>query len=128
MELLPQAAVFFGAAVLIVPIFRRLGLGAVLGFLAAGTLIGPYALRLVTDVATIMHLGEFGVVLLLFVSGLELQPARLWTLRNAVFGLGGAQVVVTGVVLGAIAAWAGLNVRAAAVAGVSLAFSCDNTQ
>ncbi len=123
MEFLPQAAVFFGAAVLIVPIFRRLGLGAVLGFLAAGTLIGPYALRLVTDVDAIMHLGEFGVVLLLFVIGLELQPARLWTLRNAVFGLGGAQVAVTGIIIGVIAAWAGLAPRAAAVVGVSLAFS-----
>ena len=101
MEFLTQAAIFFGAAVIVVPIFRRLGLGAVLGYLVAGALIGPYGLKLFTDVDAIQHFGEFGVVLLLFIIGLELQPSRLWTMRTAVFGLGGAQVAVTGAVLGA---------------------------
>ena len=99
MEFLAQAAVFFGAAVIIVPIFRRLGLGAVLGYLAAGALIGPYGLKLFTGVGDIMHTAELGVVLLLFIIGLELQPSRLWNLRREIFGLGAAQVFVAGAVL-----------------------------
>jgi Kef-type K+ transport system membrane component KefB len=87
-DILPQAAVFFAAAVLVVPIFRKFGLGAVLGYLAAGVVIDPFGLSLISDIETIMHFAEFGVVLLLFVIGLELQPKRLWTLRNTVFGLG----------------------------------------
>ena len=94
MSLLAEAAIFLSAAVVTVPIFRRLRLGAVLGYLAAGVIIGPWALRLVTDVDNILHFAELGVVLLLFVIGLELQPSRLWVLRKAVFGLGGAQVAV----------------------------------
>ncbi len=123
MEFLAQAAVFFGAAVIIVPIFRRLGLGAVLGYLAAGALIGPYGLKLFTGVGDIMHTAELGVVLLLFIIGLELQPSRLWTMRAAVFGLGGAQVAITGLVLTAAAMLLGLGARTAIVAGISLAFS-----
>ncbi len=123
MEFLSQAAVFFGAAVIIVPIFRRLGLGAVLGYLAAGTLIGPYGLKLFTDVGDIVHTAELGVVLLLFIIGLELQPSRLWTMRTAVFGLGGAQVAITGLLLTAAAMALGLGARTAVVAGISLAFS-----
>jgi monovalent cation:proton antiporter-2 (CPA2) family protein len=123
MEFLAQAAVFFGAAVIIVPIFRRLGLGAVLGYLAAGAIIGPYGLKLFTDVGAIVHFAELGVVLLLFIIGLELQPSRLWTMRTAVFGLGGAQVAITGVLIAAAALAYGLDIRTAIVAGVSLAFS-----
>ncbi|MBX7197965.1 MAG: monovalent cation:proton antiporter-2 (CPA2) family protein [Rhodospirillaceae bacterium] len=123
MEFLAQAAVFFGAAVIIVPIFRRLGLGAVLGYLAAGAMIGPFGLKLFTDVATIMHTAELGVVLLLFIIGLELQPSRLWTMRAKVFGLGGAQVVLTGAAITAAAMVFGLGFRTAIVAGISLAFS-----
>lgn len=123
MEFLSQAAMFFGAAVIIVPIFRRLGLGAVLGYLAAGALIGPYGLKLFTDVGAIIHTAELGVVLLLFIIGLELQPSRLWTMRNAVFGLGGAQVAVTGLLLTGVATGLGLSLRSAIVIGISLAFS-----
>lgn len=123
MEMLTQAAVFFTAAVIVVPIFRKLGLGAVLGYLAAGALIGPFGLKLIADVEAIMHFAEFGVVLLLFIIGLELQPARLWTLRNAVFGLGGAQVAVTGIALAVIATFAGIGVAPAFVIGLGLALS-----
>src|SRR5512134_3090190 len=102
MSVLAEAAIFLTAAVVTVPIFRKLKLGAVLGYLAAGVIIGPWALRLVTDVENIMHFAELGVVLLLFVIGLELQPSRLWVLRKSVFGLGGAQVALTGAALAAI--------------------------
>jgi monovalent cation:proton antiporter-2 (CPA2) family protein len=123
MEFLAQAAVFFGAAVIIVPIFRRLGLGAVLGYLAAGAIIGPFGLKLFTDVGAIVHFAELGVVLLLFIIGLELQPSRLWTMRTAVFGLGGAQVAISGVLIAAAALAYGLDIRTAIVTGISLAFS-----
>jgi len=123
MEMLVQAAVFFAAAVIVVPIFRKLGLGAVLGYLAAGALIGPFGLKLIIDVDAIMHFAEFGVVLLLFIIGLELQPARLWTFRSTVFGLGGAQVLVTGLILGAAAVAFGIGVAPAAVIGLGLALS-----
>jgi glutathione-regulated potassium-efflux system ancillary protein KefC/glutathione-regulated potassium-efflux system protein KefB len=123
MDMLTQAAVFFGAAVLVVPIFRRLGLGAVLGYLAAGAVIGPFGLSLIDDVESTAHLAEFGVVLLLFIIGLELNPTRLWTLRNLVFGLGGAQVLGTGAILAGAALYLGLTLAAAIIVGLALAFS-----
>jgi monovalent cation:proton antiporter-2 (CPA2) family protein len=123
MDMLTQAAVFFGAAVLVVPIFRRLGLGAVLGYLAAGAAIGPFGLSLINDVEATAHFAEFGVVLLLFIIGLELNPNRLWTMRNLVFGLGGAQVAGTGLVLAGAALYFGQGLAAAVVIGVALAFS-----
>src|SRR5262249_47970623 len=112
MELLAQAAIFLGAAVALVPIFKRLGLGTIIGYLVAGAIIGPAGLRLITDVEAIAHFAEFGVVLLLFVIGLELQPKRLWTMRSAVFGLGGAQVLLTAAVLGTAVAFAGQSFAA----------------
>ncbi|MCC6912227.1 MAG: cation:proton antiporter [Rhodospirillaceae bacterium] len=123
MDALTQAAVFFGAAVLVVPIFRRLGLGAVLGYLAAGAAIGPFGLSLIPDVEAAAHLAEFGVVLLLFIIGLELNPTRLWTMRSMVFGLGSAQVLVTGALLAVAGVYFGLGAGAAIVIGVALAFS-----
>lgn len=124
MSLLPQAAMFLGAAVLAVPIFRWLRLGAVLGYLAAGVAIGPWGLGLVREVDSTLRLGELGVVLLLFVIGLELQPTRLWALRRAVFGLGGAQVLVTAGLLGALGHFAlALPAAAALIAGVALCLS-----
>ena len=104
MHMLQQVTVFLLTAVLLVPLFRRFGLGAVLGYLAAGMLIGPSGLKLVGDLEATRELAEFGVVLLLFVIGLELEPSRLWVLRRAVFGLGAAQVLVTTAVLGTAAA------------------------
>ena len=123
MEMLAQAAIFLGAAVTIVPIFKRFGLGAIIGYLVAGALIGPAGFRFVTDVKAISHLAEFGVVLLLFIIGLELQPQRLWTMRASVFGLGGAQVVLTAVIIGAIAMAAGADAAVASVIGLGLALS-----
>ena len=123
MDILTQAAVFFGAAVLVVPIFRRLGLGAVLGYLAAGTIIGPFGLALIDDVEATAHFAELGVVLLLFIIGLELNPSRLWTMRNLVFGLGGVQVLGTGAVIAAACLYFEMTVSAAVVVGLALAFS-----
>jgi monovalent cation:proton antiporter-2 (CPA2) family protein len=115
--MLIDIAIFLTAAVVFVPLFRYLGLGAVLGYLAAGIVIGPWGLGFVKDVDSILHFSEFGVVLLLFIIGLELQPSRLWTLRRIVFGLGGAQVG-----LSMLAAF-GLKLPAAIVAGFGLAMS-----
>ena len=95
MGLTAQIAVFLAATVIAVPLFRRFKLSAVLGYLAAGIVIGPWGLGLFEDVESILHFAEFGVVLLLFVIGLELQPSRLWVMRHAVFGAGAAQVAVT---------------------------------
>src|SRR5438270_845677 len=100
MHFLEQASVFLLVAVLVVPLFQRLRLGAVLGYLVAGMLVGPSGAGLVGQVESTLQFAEFGVVLLLFLVGLELDPARLWALRRPVFGMGGAQVAVTGVVLG----------------------------
>lgn len=95
MSFLTEALVFLLAAIIVVPICKRLGLSSVLGYLAAGLLIGPSGLRVVGDASGVMHFAEIGVVLLLFIIGLELQPRRLWVMRRAVFGLGSAQVLVT---------------------------------
>ncbi|MEM7496804.1 MAG: monovalent cation:proton antiporter-2 (CPA2) family protein [Pseudomonadota bacterium] len=97
--ILTGAVVFLGAAVIAVPIFKRLGLGSVLGYLAAGALIGPHVLGFVSDADSIRHVAEFGVVLLLFVIGLELRPERLWRMRMEIFGLGLAQVLATSALL-----------------------------
>lgn len=123
MSLLGQAAIFLAAAVLAVPISRWLRLGAVLGYLAAGIVIGPFVLGLIRHVDGILHFAELGVVLLLFIIGLELQPSRLWVLRKAVFGLGGAQVAATTALVAAIAMLLGQNWRAALVIGAALAMS-----
>jgi glutathione-regulated potassium-efflux system ancillary protein KefC/glutathione-regulated potassium-efflux system protein KefB len=121
--MLAQVAIFLAAAIIAVPLSRKLGLGAVLGYLAAGVLIGPWGLRLIDDVEAIVHISEFGVILLLFVIGLELQPSRLWVLRRQVFGLGTAQVALSALVLGGIARAAGWSWQAALVAGLGLAMS-----
>ena len=88
-----------GAAVVAVPLFKRLGLGSVLGYLAAGLAIGPFGLKLVTDPHAIIHIAEFGVVMFLFVIGLEMKPSHLWGLRRQIFGLGSLQVVVCAILL-----------------------------
>ncbi len=123
MAFLIQVTIFLAAAVIAVPVFRRLGLGAVLGYLAAGVAVGPRGLGLAGDVDSILHFAEFGVVLLLFVIGLELQPTRLWTMRRSVFGLGGAQVLVSAAVI-ALAGYAlGVPALAAIIAGLGLSLS-----
>src|ERR1700704_3132163 len=123
MHLLEQAAVFLLTAVLLVPLFQRLKLGAVLGYLGAGMLIGPFGLGMIGEVESTLQFAEFGVVLLLFLVGLELQPSRLWVLRRPVFGLGGAQVLATGAVLAGFALAFGFSWQAALVAGFGLAMS-----
>src|SRR5258706_8143605 len=123
MHLLEQAAVFLLTAVLLVPLFQRLKLGAVLGYLGAGMLIGPWGLGMIGQVQATMQFAEFGVVLLLFLVGLELQPSRLWVLRRPVFGLGGAQVLLTGTGLSAVAFALGASWQGAVVAGFGLAMS-----
>ena len=121
--MLAQAAVFLVTAVLLVPLFRRLGLGAVLGYLVAGMLIGPSGIGLIGEVEATLHFAELGVALLLFLIGLELEPRRLWVMRRQVFGLGGAQVALTTLALGAAGIALGLDWRAATVAAFGLAMS-----
>ena len=91
---LELALVFLLAAVIAVPVFRRFGLGAVLGYLAAGVTLGPYGLRFVANAEPVLTAAEIGVVMLLFVIGLELSPARLRVMRKPIFGAGGAQVEI----------------------------------
>jgi monovalent cation:proton antiporter-2 (CPA2) family protein len=100
MSLLAQIAIFLAAAVIAIPIFRRFKLGSVLGYLTAGIIIGPASLGLVESVDATQQIAEFGIVLLMFVIGLELQPSRLWVLRKPIFGLGSAQVAFTTIVVG----------------------------
>jgi glutathione-regulated potassium-efflux system ancillary protein KefC/glutathione-regulated potassium-efflux system protein KefB len=118
-----QVAIFLAATVIAVPLFRRFRLSAVLGYIAAGLVIGPWGLRLFADVESVLHLAEFGVVLLLFVIGLELQPSRLVALRRAVFGTGALQVVLSAVVVAGIARALGQSWVAAGVIGMALALS-----
>ena len=94
-----KVVTLLGAAVVAVPLFKRIGLGSVLGYLAAGLAIGPFGMGLISDPATILHTAELGVVMYLFVIGLEMQPSHLWSLRRAIFGLGSLQVVVCGLLL-----------------------------
>jgi monovalent cation:proton antiporter-2 (CPA2) family protein len=111
------------AASVAVPLSRRAGFGSVLGYLLAGIVIGPAGLRLVTDVSQITQVAQLGVVMLLFLIGLEVRPARLWVMRRAVFGLGPAQVIVTGVALAVLAHAAGIAWNGAVVLGAGLALS-----
>jgi glutathione-regulated potassium-efflux system protein KefB len=115
--------VLLAAAVLAVPVAKRFGFGAPLGYLAAGLAIGPGGMGLVTDVAATTHVSELGVVMLLFLIGLELRPARLWVMRRAVLGLGGAQVVVTGAAIAGAGWTLGLPPATSAVVGFGLALS-----
>lgn len=123
-SLLQTAVIFLLAAVITVPLAKRLQLGAVLGYLLAGVVIGPQALGLIRDTASVAHISELGVVLLLFIIGLELSPRRLWLMRKSVFGVGLAQVLLTGAVIGAIALFGfAQSLPAAIVLGLGLALS-----
>jgi glutathione-regulated potassium-efflux system ancillary protein KefC len=123
MNLLAEIALFLAATVIAVPLFQRLRLSAVLAYLASGILIGPFGIGLVTDVENIFAFAEFGVVLLLFIIGLELQPSRLLALRRVVFGLGAAQVVLTTLLLAGAGLLAGLPLASALVAAFGLSLS-----
>ena len=121
-----QAAVFLAAAAIAAPLGRFLRLGSVLGYLAAGIVIGPFGIGLIYslyDVENILHFAEFGVVMLLFVIGLELRPIRLWAMRSAIFGLGSVQLVATAVVLAAIGLGLGLTTGQALFIGLALSLS-----
>ncbi|HHX8315329.1 TPA: glutathione-regulated potassium-efflux system protein KefB [Vibrio diabolicus] len=122
-EFLQSSVVFLSAAVIAVPIAQRLGLGSVLGYLLAGVLIGPWGLGLISDVDAILHFAELGVVLLLFLIGLELNPKKLWQMRGPILGLGGAQVVVTTAVLGSVVSMFGVSMQVSLVIGMGLALS-----
>jgi CPA2 family monovalent cation:H+ antiporter-2/glutathione-regulated potassium-efflux system protein KefB len=111
------------AATVAVPLTRRAGLGSVLGYLIAGLVIGPSGLRLVTDVEQIATVASLGVIMLMFLIGLELRPRRLWIMRRSVFGLGSAQVLITALCLAGLAVFAGVPPPGAAVVGLGLALS-----
>ena len=120
---LNQCAVLLGAAVLAVSIFRLLKLSSILGYVAAGMVIGPWGFRLVKDVESVLSFSEFGIVLLLFIIGLELQPTRLWVMRRIVFGMGSAQVVVCAILLGLSGWLLGLQIAPALLVGFGLSLS-----
>jgi glutathione-regulated potassium-efflux system protein KefB len=120
---LAQVALFLAAAVVAAPLAKLLRVGNVLGYLLVGVLIGPAVLGLVPDVDSVLHFAEFGVIMLLFVIGLELRPRRLWAMRSTIFGLGSAQVAITGMVLAAAAMAFGLAWQAALFAGLALSLS-----
>ena len=123
MPFLLQALVYLGAAVISVPIAKRLGLGSVLGYLIAGVVIGPFALSLVGEQTDIMKFAEFGVVILLFLIGLEVQPSTLWDMRKAIFGFGGAQVIGTSLAIAGVAMLFSLPWQTALAVGMVLAMS-----
>jgi glutathione-regulated potassium-efflux system ancillary protein KefC len=120
---LVNSLIYLGAAVLVVPLSKALGLGSIIGYLAAGIAIGPWGLRLVTNVENILLFAEFGVVLMLFLVGLELEPKRLWSLRGPIFGWGSAQVLACAAVLFLVGWAAGASWRVALVAALGLALS-----
>ncbi len=120
---LASSLIYLGAAVIAVPLSRAVGLGSIIGYLAAGIAIGPWGLGLVSHVEDILHFAEFGVVLMLFLVGLELQPRRLWSLRRPIFGWGSTQMLGCGALLCAAAMAAGLPWRASLAAALGLALS-----
>src|SRR5215218_7955351 len=123
---LPPVLIFCAAAVIAVPLFRRLGLSGVLGYLAAGIVIGPSGLSLIGEPETVRGVAELGVVLLLFIVGLELKLSRLISMRRDIFGLGAAQLGVTVAVFAATAVASGLVLRSAVVVGIALALSATS--
>ncbi|NNE38840.1 MAG: glutathione-regulated potassium-efflux system protein KefB, partial [Gammaproteobacteria bacterium] len=123
MALVNEAVIFLLAAVIMVPIFKYLGFGAVLGYLTAGIIIGPYGLNLITDVNDILHFAELGVVLLLFIIGLELQPSRLWALRHSIFLWGALQVIITTILFSIIGLSLGYSFTISVLLGFTLSLS-----
>ncbi|MEA9390872.1 glutathione-regulated potassium-efflux system protein KefB [Acerihabitans sp. TG2] len=120
---LTAVVLFLFAAVVAVPIAKRLGIGAVIGYLAAGIAIGPWGLGIIRDVDEILHFSELGVVFLMFIIGLELNPAKLWALRRSIFGVGAAQLVITAVLLGAVLYFTHASWQSALIGGIGLAMS-----
>ncbi|SNY78998.1 glutathione-regulated potassium-efflux system protein KefB [Pantoea sp. GL120224-02] len=121
--LLTAGVIYLVAAVVVVPIAARLGIGAVLGYLLAGIAIGPWGLGFISDVDEILHFSELGVVFLMFIIGLELNPAKLWALRRSIFGVGAAQVLVSAAILGVLLWLTNFSWQAAVIGGIGLAMS-----
>jgi glutathione-regulated potassium-efflux system protein KefB len=126
-EQLLRVVVLLAAGVVAVPVFKRIGLGSVLGYLSAGLIIGPFGLGLFSDPQAILHVAELGVVMFLFVIGLEMQPKRLWSLRRQIFGLGLAQVLACGALLTAVGMVAGLAPSVAFVAAMGFVMTSTAT-
>lgn len=120
---LTNSFIYLAAAVVAVPLAKKFGLGSIIGYLAAGIAIGPWGMGLVTNVQDILHFAEFGVVLMLFLVGLELEPGRLWNLRRPIFGWGSAQVLGCAALLTGAAMLFGVGWKTALVAGLGLALS-----
>ena len=118
-----QAFIYLLAAIVAVPLAKRLGLGSVIGYLLAGAIIGPHAIDVAGEGDDVMHFAEFGVVMMLFVVGLELRPAILWQMRRPILGLGGLQVVGTALAVGFAASWLGLPWKSSLAVGLILAMS-----
>jgi monovalent cation:proton antiporter-2 (CPA2) family protein len=118
-----QALVFIGSAILLVPIFQKLRFGSVLGYLIAGVLVGPFGLKLIPSSESVMHFAELGVVFLLFLIGLEIQPTKLWSMRRHLLGLGGGQILSSAAIFGALGYALGLSPLAAIILGFSLSLS-----
>ena len=121
--LLTAGVIYLVAAVLIVPVAARLGIGAVLGYLVAGIAIGPWGLGFISDVEEILHFSELGVVFLMFIIGLELNPSKLWSLRRSIFGVGAAQVIFSAAILGTLLWLSHFDWQAAVIGGIGLAMS-----
>ena len=122
-SLLVNTVIYLAAAVVTVPLAKRLGLGSVLGYLIAGVAIGPWGLRLINNVSDILHFAEFGIVLLLFLIGLALHPRRLWEMRRPIFGMGGVQVAATTLLLFFSILLSGLPWHTALVIAMGLSLS-----
>ncbi len=122
-EFINQALVFVGATVLVVPLFHLLGLGSVLGYLIAGIIVGPHALGLIHEAESVLHFAELGVVLLLFIIGLEIQPRKLWSMRRQLVGLGGLQVLLCSLLFMAAGLLYGLTPLASGIIGFGLSLS-----
>ncbi|RYZ90243.1 MAG: glutathione-regulated potassium-efflux system protein KefB, partial [Moraxellaceae bacterium] len=124
MPLLLQVTIFLGAALLLVPLGKRFGLATVLGYLITGILLGPYVLKIENDTESIMQLAEYGVIMLMFLIGLELRPQRLWRLRRSIFVMGSLQMAATALVF-LVFSWLvlGLTFNASLIIGFGLAIS-----
>ena len=120
---LGHAVILLGAGVAAVPLFRRLGLGSVLGYLSAGLLIGPFGLGFFADTEALLHIAELGIVMFLFLIGLEMRPSKLWKLRRQIFGLGAGQVLACGVLLTGVGIAAGFAPAVAAVGAMGFVLS-----
>ena len=124
MSQLLQITIFLGASLLLVPLLKRFGIATVLGYLFTGILLGPDVFNIASDPEAIQELAEFGVILLMFLIGLELRPQRLWSMRSAIFGMGSLQVGITGIVLAVVSFFAlQQGIAASVVIGFALALS-----